>query len=164
MTWLWVLTYESSFVKSWVRNCAIFCSLHGTGEPKSRTFRPQVKHTYENVDEKTALHMWGYRILASDWQTNHHAIKLSSTDASIRLTRCDLDRHTSSLWVRQTHKTWVMTESESDGQIGMPESCCSLHGLSSTETSVIWFGMHIGGLARTLFNMAGTCRQHHGVI
>ena len=24
----WVLTYARSFVKSWVRNCAIFCSLH----------------------------------------------------------------------------------------------------------------------------------------
>jgi hypothetical protein len=29
LAWLWVLTYESPFVKSWVRNCAMFCSLHG---------------------------------------------------------------------------------------------------------------------------------------
>ena len=26
--WIWVLTYANSFVQSWVRNCAMFCSLH----------------------------------------------------------------------------------------------------------------------------------------
>ena len=31
LAWIWVLTYSNSFVRSWVRNRAIFCSPYRTG-------------------------------------------------------------------------------------------------------------------------------------